>query len=77
MKLTIISHTEHYLRDGQVVGWGPTVREINHLLEVFEEIWHVAVLHPGQAPSSSLPYVSDKIHFVPLRPFGGPRLTDK
>ena len=78
MKLAVISHTEHYRTpDGHIVGWGPTVRELNHLLELFEEIWHIAVLHEGPAPPSALPYLSDKIHFVPLRPFGGPRLIDK
>ncbi|MDX2133722.1 MAG: glycosyltransferase [Saprospiraceae bacterium] len=76
-RLLIISHTEHHLRDGQPVGWGPTVREINHLLALFDEITHVAVLYPGQAPPSALPYASDKIRFVPLRPYGGPRVRDK
>lgn len=77
MKLAIISHTEHYQTDGQIVGLGPTVREINHLLDVFEEIWHVAVLQPGTAPASALPYHSDKIHFVPLKPSGGPTWSHK
>jgi len=77
MKLAIISHTEHYLADGQIVGLGPTVREINQLLDVFEEIWHVAVLQPGTAPASALPYNSDKIHFVPLKPTGGPNWSHK
>lgn len=77
MKLAILSHTEHYQAGDQIVGWGPTVREINHLLEVFEEIWHVAVLLPGEAPASSLPYRSDRIHFVPIKPSGGPIWRDK
>ncbi len=78
MKLAVISHTEHYrLPDGRVAGWGPTVRELNHLLELFDEIWHVGVLHEGPAPPSALPYASDRIHFVPIKPFGGPRLIDK
>lgn len=71
-RLLIISHTEHYLRNGQVEGWGPTVREINHLLDIFESITHIAVLHQGEAPPSALPYASDKIRFVPLQPYGGP-----
>ena len=38
MKLAIISHTEHYkLPDGSIVGWSPTVNEINHVLEIFDE----------------------------------------
>ena len=77
MKLAIISHTEHYVRDGQIVGWGPTINEINHLAKDFEVIWHVAVLHKGMAPPSALPYTSDRIRFVPIAPFGGARLLDK
>lgn len=78
MKLAVISHTEHYHSpDGRIVGWGPTIRELNHLLDLFDEIWHMAVLQDGPAPPSALPYNSDKIHFVPIPPFGGPRLVDK
>ena len=65
--LTIISHTEHYLNsDGTIVGLGSTVTEINQLLDVFDEITHVAMLHDESPPSSSLPYVSDKISFVAI-----------
>ncbi|WMI69863.1 glycosyltransferase [Mangrovimonas sp. YM274] len=72
MKLAIISHTEHYTADdGRIVGWGPTVTELNHLLEVFEEIWHVAMWHDGSAPKSALPYEPYKIHFVPIPTVGG------
>lgn len=72
MKLAIISHTEHYRQsDGTVVGWGPTVSEINHLVQDFDEIIHIAFLHPGVPPPSSLPYTSSKIKFVSLKPVGG------
>ncbi|WP_242091600.1 glycosyltransferase [Aestuariivivens sediminicola] len=78
MKLAIISHTEHYkTTDGTIVGWGPTVMEINHLLEVFEEIYHVAMLHQGEAPPSALLYQSKRIHFVPIPAVGGPKFRDK
>lgn len=72
MKLAIISHTEHYKQpDGTIVGWGPTISELNHLAQDFEEIYHIAFLHPGPPPLSSLPYTSSKIKFVPLKPVGG------
>ncbi|SRX55328.1 glycosyltransferase [Aequorivita sp. CIP111184] len=72
MKLAIISHTEHYKQtDGTIVGWGPTVSEINHLAQDFEEIYHIAFLHPGTPPPSSLPYTSKNIKFVALMPVGG------
>ncbi len=78
MKLVILSHTNHYIdKNGIIVGLGSTVREINHLLLVFEEIWHVGVLNNSPAPASSMPYSSDRIHFIPLPPTGGKRLFDK
>ena len=78
MKLAIISHTEHYRMAGdKIVGWGPTVREINHLLTIFDEIWHVAVLNNGYAPMSAIPYESGRVHFIPIQPFGGKSLIEK
>jgi glycosyltransferase involved in cell wall biosynthesis len=76
--LTIISHTEHYkLPNGSIVGLGATVTEINHLLEVFDTIIHVAMLHDVAAPPNTLPYTSTKIAFEALPVVGGPKLTDK
>jgi glycosyltransferase involved in cell wall biosynthesis len=78
LKLAILSHTEHYkTADGTIVGWSPTVNEINHLLDVFDEIYHVAMLHEGDAPNSALAYTSSKITFVPLKPSGGRSLLSK
>ena len=72
MKLAIISHTEHYKKpDGTIVGWSPTVNEINHLLAVFEEVYHVAMLHQEEAPPSAKAYTNERIHFVPIQPSGG------
>src|SRR5690606_16873972 len=58
-------------------GWGPTVTELNHLLEVFDTIYHVAMFYSGHPPPSSLPYSSDRIIFVPIPAIGGPTLRDK
>lgn len=78
MKLCIISHTEHYkTQDGHIVGWGPTVSEINHLMAIFDEIYHIAMLHKGEAPPSALPYTSSKIKFVELPALGGRTLSAK
>ena len=67
MRLLVISHTEHYKQpDGSIVGLGSTVTEINHLLDLFDEIIHVAMLHKVHAPPSALPYVSNKITFILL-----------
>ena len=76
--LCIISHTEHYqLADGSIVGLGSTVTEINQLLDVFDGITHVAMLHDSPAPASALPYVSNRISFVGLPAVGGPTWGDK
>lgn len=78
MTLAIISHTEHYkLADGTVVGWGPTVTEITHLLDVFDTIYHVAMFQDTEAPASALPYLSDRIVFVPLPALGGKTIGAK
>lgn len=77
-KLLIISHTEHYKNaNGLVVGWGPTVTEINHLALVFDEIYHIAPLHTASAPPSAIEYAAENIHFVPIKPSGGKTLSQK
>lgn len=77
-KLLIISHTEHYKNtNGLVVGWGPTVTEINHLALVFDEIYHIAPLHTASAPPSAIKYSAENIYFVPIKPSGGKTLSLK
>ncbi len=52
-ELVIISYTEHYNKlDGTINCWSPTINEVNHLLAVFDEIYHVAMLHKGEIPLS-------------------------
>ena len=78
MKLLIISHTEHYKdSNDQIVGWGATVNELNHLSEHFESITHLAMLYTKSAPPSSLSYTSDSIHFKQLPSLGGKSLRSK
>lgn len=78
MKLVIISHTEHYKQaDGTIVGWGPTITELNYLAPDFEEIYHIAFLHQGTPPPSSLPYKSQNVKFIPLKPVGGKGIASK
>jgi hypothetical protein len=66
MKLLVVSHTEHYLKNGTVVGWGPTVREIDHLANLFDEIIHIAMLHTGPAPDSAIAYQSPRVKLCPV-----------
>lgn len=76
-KLVIISHTEHYDKDGEIVGWGPTINEINYLSDFWEEVLHVACLFKGEAPPSSVRYAKSNIRFIPLHPTGGKKLWNK
>ena len=67
LKLAVISHTEHYLSENNIiVGWGPTIKELNKLVQICDVIYHIAPLHTTNSPGSALPYNSDKIIFVPL-----------
>jgi glycosyltransferase involved in cell wall biosynthesis len=77
MRLLIISHTAHYLRNSQIVGWGPTIKEVNWLARAFDGVTHLACFHDIPAPDSALPYDTDKVHFVPVPPAGGLTLRDK
>ncbi|TXG38880.1 glycosyltransferase family 4 protein [Seonamhaeicola maritimus] len=78
MKLAIISHTEHYkTADNQIVGWGATVSEINYLLEIFDEVYHLAMLYNQPPPASALPYTSNRIHFISIPAVGGRGVYNK
>jgi glycosyltransferase involved in cell wall biosynthesis len=77
MNLLVISHTPHYLVDDQVVGWGSTVREIDHLATLFTEVEHLAPLHPEPAPAIALPYTRNNIRLNLVKPAGGETLWDK
>jgi glycosyltransferase involved in cell wall biosynthesis len=77
-KLVIISHTDHQLDgEGRVVGWGPTVNEINHLARHFDAIEHVACLEKVPPKGGSLPYSDDRIRLKPIPTFGGVTLGAK
>lgn len=77
-KLVIISHTEHYLDEHDIVkGWGSTVNEINFLADYWEEVVHVGCLYHLDAPKSALPYIKKNIRFVPIPPYGGKHILDK
>jgi glycosyltransferase involved in cell wall biosynthesis len=57
--------------DDSIVGWGPTISEINNLAASFDHIYHVAFLHETTSPPSSLPYTANNVTFIPLPPVGG------
>ena len=76
MKLAIISHTPHFKNNGIILGWGPTVREISHLKNIFNKIYHIAPLYEGSCPDSYIEY-DDNIDFIPIIPSGGPTFKNK
>ena len=77
MRLLVVSHTAHHLENGEPRGWGPTVREIDRLASLFDELVHVAPVHSGPAPASALPYEARNVRLVPVRPSGGTTLLAK
>lgn len=78
MKLLIISNMSHHRRgDGRIVGHGATVRELDHLATLFEEVRHVGCLFDDAAPGSELPYTRDRVELIPLAPSGGETVAAK
>jgi glycosyltransferase involved in cell wall biosynthesis len=78
VRLLIVSDMAHHLdAGGRVVGWGPTVREIDQLSTVFDEIVHVAPLYEGPPPATALRYDSGRVRLRPVRPAGGPGILSK
>ncbi len=77
MKLVIISHTEHYLKDGKPAGWGATVREIDQLATLFSEVAHIAPLHQEEPPKSALYYEGKNVRLIPVKPAGGEGFKNK
>ena len=77
-KIVVISHTEHYRNaGGDLVAFGPTTRELDHLATLASELVHVAPLHDGPPPGMALPVQGANIRFAPVRPAGGPRSIDR
>jgi len=67
----------HYYKDKELLGWGPTVEEIDNLANIFNEIVHLGVLIDESAPLNTLRYGAKNIKFIPLKPSGGNSIIDK
>ena len=77
-KILVVSHTEHYRNaGGDIVAFGPTTRELDHLATLASELVHLAPLHDGPPPGMALPVQAANIRFAPVRPAGGPRSVDR
>ena len=77
MKLLIISHTPHYQLPNSIVGWGPTVREVDQLATLFKTVMHLAPLHNTPPPGSALPYTAENVRLRNVKPAGGNSFKDK
>jgi glycosyltransferase involved in cell wall biosynthesis len=77
MRLLVISHTPHHRRDGDVLGWAPTIREIDQLATRFSSVRHLAPLHDGDAPASSVGYQAKNVELVAVRPAGAEGASGK
>ena len=77
MNLLIVSHTPHYSRHGELVGWGATVREIDQLGEIFDSVVHIAPLSEEAAPENAIPYNSGRVRMRPVKVAGGNGLRNK
>jgi glycosyltransferase involved in cell wall biosynthesis len=77
MRLLIVSNMAHYPGEDKILGWGPAVMEIDHLAQVFDEIRHVACLHPAPAPATMLPYEAKNVELILVPPAGGEQLRNK
>ena len=77
-KLLVISHTGHQTtKSGEVVGWGPTINELNFLARHWDEVVHIACMEDCPPKGSSLPYQQPNIRFVAIPTFGGKKISQK
>ncbi|MDZ4778967.1 MAG: glycosyltransferase [Planctomycetia bacterium] len=77
MRLLIVSHTEHFRTADGIVGFAPTLREIDHLAALFDEVVHIATLRDAAAPRVAAPYRAENIHLRLLPAAGGRTLFAK
>jgi glycosyltransferase involved in cell wall biosynthesis len=72
VKLVVVSSLEHYRAGGELVSaWPAAVREVDALATLFEEVVHVAALHPGEPPAQAQSYRAANVRLRLLPPSGG------
>ncbi|WGK63815.1 glycosyltransferase family 4 protein [Croceiramulus getboli] len=65
MRFVIISHTPHCKQQGQIMAYGPYVKEMNLWIDGVEEVLVVAPLQ-SHAPALAQAYVHDQIKILPI-----------
>ena len=76
-RLLTISYTPHCLKEGRPAGWTATVREIDQLAGIFEQIVHIAPFYDQGSPGSADFYKAKNVVYKPVKPAGGKKLIDK
>jgi len=75
---TIISHTPYSKnKNGELVGLGSTVEEIDHLSTLFSEIYHFAPIYKIKPPLSYVKHQKSNIKVIPMMPVGGDKVYNK
>ena len=69
---TIISHTPYSKsKNGDLMGLGPTVEEIDRLSKLFSQIYHFAPVDKSTPPLSFIKHSKSNIKVIPMIPTGG------
>lgn len=77
-KLLVISDTGIFTTDKGYMAFGPVVKELEHLLDIFDEITWIGFEKISEKSNLSyIPIVSDRIHPILLKEVGGNSLKDK
>lgn len=77
MKLLVVSHVVHYLREGRLHAYGPYAREIEVWADLFEEVRIAAPVRVEHGPLDCVPFVHANISMVPQLETGGDALFPK
>ncbi len=70
--MLIISHTEHFRNpQGNLVGWSSTVKEVDQLATLFDEVIHVACFYQNTPPAGMASYQQKNVRYSELPAYGG------
>jgi glycosyltransferase involved in cell wall biosynthesis len=77
-KLLVISHTPHHFNpNGEILGWGPTVNELNYLSSFWEELVHIGCQQTYTNNPSFVSYQNKNIRIALIPSFGGVSFLSK
>lgn len=71
MRLLVVSHTPHYVWEGEPWGWEATVRELSALAGICDELIHVAPAAAGKPDGGMARYEAANVRLRGVQPSGG------